>query len=141
MHQISSSSRQDDLSDEDYGTLATFRWELRRFLRFSEQAARQSGLNAQQYQALLAIRAAPSGELLVGALAEQLLIRPHSATELIDRLAKAELVSREPSPADRRQVSVKLTSKAGALMTTLAADHRHELQRLRPLLSGLLDRL
>lgn len=141
MNQAGHLSSPEDLSEEDYATLASFRWELRRFLRFSEQAARQSGLNAQQYQALLAIRAAPGGELLVGALAEQLLIRPHSATELVDRLAKAELVSREPSPDDRRQVSVKLTLKAAALLATLAGDHRHELQRLRPLLNGLLKRL
>lgn len=130
-----------DITDHDYETLATFRHELRRFLQFSEQAAKQSGLTAQQYQALLAIRAAPHATLLIGELATQLLVKPHSATELVDRLERLGLIDRSPSAEDGRQVQVSLTQKARMLLISLAATHRTELKRLRPLLSGLIDKL
>jgi len=130
-----------DLADDDYVTLARFRWELRSFLRFSELAAREAGLNAQQYQALLAIRATPARMMFVGELADELLVRPHTATELVDRLEKAGLVSRAQVTGDRRQVSVELTAKTVTMLATLSNDHRQELQRLRPMLTGLLKRL
>ncbi len=130
-----------DITDHDYATLARFRHELRRFLRFSDHAAKRSGLTAQQYQALLAIRAAPDTTLLVGELAAQLLIKPHSATELVDRLERLSLIGRNPSAEDGRQVRVSLTEEAKALLISLAATHRSELKRLRPLLSALMDQL
>jgi DNA-binding MarR family transcriptional regulator len=130
-----------DLADHDYETLATFRHELRRFLRFSERAAQAAGLTAQQYQALLAIRAAPDTMLLVGELAAQLLIRPHSATELVDRLERLYLIDRSHMTEDRRQVRVSLTEKAKTLLISLGASHRVELKRLGPLLSDLMAKL
>lgn len=130
-----------DLSDADYIALASFRRELRRFLRFSEHAARQAGLSAAQYQALLAIRGTPAGEMLVGELAEQLLLRPHSATELADRLEALGLIERAPAADDRRQVRLALTPKAITLLASLVSSHRLELQRIRPLLTGLMQRL
>ena len=130
-----------DIADCDYATLATFRHELRCFLRFSEHAAKQSGLTAQQYQALLAIRAAPGATLLVGELAAQLLIKPHSATELVNRLERLSLIDRSTTTDDGRQVSITLTEKARTLLTSLGSIHRSELKRLRPMLSGLMDKL
>lgn len=130
-----------DLRDEDYRTLADFRYQLRRFLRFSENAAKARGLTPQQYQALLAIRAVPDGEMTVGLLAERLLVRAHSATELIDRLERQGLASRHAAPEDGRQVRVRLTPDASQLLASLAGSHRDEIHRLAPLLRDLLDRL
>jgi len=131
----------DDVRDEDYATLATFRYELRRFLHFSENAAAEAGLTAQQHQALLALRSVPSGSMLVGALAERLLLRPHSASGLIDRLVGLGLVERSRADGDRRQVNILLTDMGQKVLASLAASHRAELRRLRPLLTDLMSRL
>jgi DNA-binding MarR family transcriptional regulator len=130
----------DDLSDEHYQTLARIRHELRHFLHFSEQAASAAGITAQQHQVLLAIRAA-GGEMLVGALAEQLLLKPHSASEHVDRLVKLGLVQRKAGREDRRQVPIALTGSGQTLLSSLSRAHREELRRIRPLLSQLIERL
>ena len=89
----------------DYATLARFRYELRTFEAFSEAAAAKSGLTARQHQALLAIRGFSSHEpVSVGDLARYLLIRHHTAVELVDRMAKLGIVSRSIDPADGRRV-------------------------------------
>lgn len=130
------------VSPEDYATLAAFRRALRRFMAFSEEAARASGLTAQQHQAILAIRGHKGGEpLTIGELAEHLLLRHHSAVELVDRLARAELVTRVPSEHDRRAVLVGLTPKAERILEQLSAIHLDELRRGRGLLAQLLERL
>ena len=128
----------ESLSESEYETLATFRRELRLFLRFSEDAAVKAGLTAQQYQALLAIRAAPQAQMLIGELAEHLLIRPNSATELVNRLEALGLVARRSASDDRRQVRVELRQPAIEILQSLASMHRVELRRLRPLLNDLL---
>lgn len=131
----------DHCSEEDYAALAGFRFELRRFLHFSEEAARTAGLTPQQHQALLAIRASGAGGMLVGDLAERLMLKPHTASELVKRLGEHELIERRQGDADRREVHVRLTERARAILATLSASHRAELRRLRPLLQGLLDAL
>lgn len=131
----------DPLQDEDYAALAGFRFELRRFLRFSEDAAQAAGLSSQQYQALLAIRAGAGEGLLVGTLAERLFLKPHSASELVQRLVDHDLLVRQPQPHDRRQVRLVLTERARAILASLAASHRAELQLTRPLLRQWLERL
>ena len=131
----------DPIDDEDYRALALFRRQLRGFLSFSEEAAAQAGLTAQQHQALLAIRAAPDRSLPVGELADQLHLRPHSATGLVDRLARLGLVERQPGDGDRRRVCVALTVEGSTRIEALSAAHRHELRRLRPLLIEMLGRL
>ena len=110
-------------------------------MRFSENAAAKNGLTPQQYQALLAIRAAPDARLHVGELAEQLLIRPNSATELVNRLESLGFVTRRTAENDRRQILIELTRIAKEILAALASIHRLELQRLGPLLSDLLTRL
>src|ERR1700743_2877468 len=100
----------EDLSDGHYEALASIRHELRRFLHFSEQGAASSGVTPQQHQALLAIRAS-GGSMLVGALADHLLLKPHSTSEHVDRLVKLGLVHRTSGLADRRQVGVALTEE------------------------------
>lgn len=130
------------LGDEEYRALAAFRHALRSFLHFSEAAAETLGLTPQQHQALLSIRGAPGGgRLTIGALAEQLLIRPHSAVGLVSRLAAEKLVRREEGSADRRMVHVVLTAKAETLLERLSRAHRDELRRIGPSLRTLLARL
>jgi DNA-binding MarR family transcriptional regulator len=129
---------QPDLSDSDFEALAGFRYALRGFLQFSESAALKAGLTAQQYQAMLAIRAAPGRRISVGDLAQRLLLRPHSATGLVDRMTEAALLQRVPDETDRRKVHLTLTAQAEAMLADLAATHRAELARIRPLLTGLL---
>lgn len=131
----------ESLSEKDYRALAAFRLELRHFLRFSESAARQAGLTPQQHQALLAIRGGDADGMLVGALAEKLMLRSHSVSELVDRLERRGLVARIPTNTDKRQVRVALTDDARALLASLSASHRTELRRVRPLLRRLLEAL
>lgn len=131
----------DPLVDDDFAMLAGFRFELRRFLHFSEGAAREMGLTSQQHQALLAICASPGAEMLVGELAERLFLRPHSATELINRLARLDLVERLQDDDDRRKVRVRISAHGKGMLGALAAAHRAELRRLRPLLRRLIRRL
>ena len=79
----------DEISITEYQALAEFRYELRRFLRFSEQAARAAGFEPRQHQLLLAIKGLPEGkQATISALAERLQIAHHSTVELIDRLVE-----------------------------------------------------
>lgn len=129
------------LSDEDYATLAAFRQNLRSFLRFSEIAAEGAGITAQQYQALLALRAAPDCQLSVGELADQMLLQPHSTSGLLNRLEAIGMVERLRSGSDRRRVGIRLTAEGRALLSSLANAHRAELARLRPMLDNVVSRL
>jgi DNA-binding MarR family transcriptional regulator len=127
------------LDDADYERLAEFRYLLRRFLIFSEAAAEQAGLTAQQHQALLAIKGFGRNKpLTTGELAERLGVRHHSAVGLIDRLLSKSLVERQIGSQDRRQVLLTLTPKAETVLAKLSATHRDELERLAPLLQTLL---
>lgn len=130
------------IAQEDYEALAAFRYALRRFLAFSEDAARGTGLTAQQHQAILAIKGFGAGQpVTVGNLADHLLIRHHSAVELVDRLVQAELVSRAPDEGDRRRVVIALTSRADSILKALSATHLEELGRNKAFLVQLLARL
>ncbi len=129
-----------DLAQADYERLAEFRYLLRRFLVFSEDAAEQADLTAQQHQALLAIKGHRGPQpLTTGALAERLAIRPHSAVGLIDRLAAKELIRRRTASTDRRQVLIELSPTGQTLLRRLTVAHRDELKRLAPLLRSLLS--
>jgi DNA-binding MarR family transcriptional regulator len=130
------------VSDREYEMLASFRHALRRFLSFSEEAARGVGLTPQQHQALLAIKGSPApGEATVGDLAEALQIKHHSAVGLVDRLVEQDLAARVPAAGDRRQVLVTLTAHGLGLLAELTSVHRHELRRIGPKLRVLLSRL
>ena len=130
------------MTKDDYETLAAFRYELRKFLRFSEQAALDALLAPQQYLALLAIEGFPGrNRITVGELSERLQIVAHSAGELVNRLEAGGLVKRRPSDEDRRCVYVELTTKGRAKLEKLAAVHQAELQNVGPLLMGLLKRV
>ncbi|MBV9491677.1 MAG: MarR family transcriptional regulator [Verrucomicrobia bacterium] len=130
------------LAKSDYERLAAFRYQLRRFLRFSEVEAGAVGLTPRQYQGLLAVAGYPGRDTLtIGELAEQLLIAHHSAVGLVDRLAAQGLVERKPGPVDRRQVYVQLTPRGVAVLDKLAHAHQTELVKIGSRLSTLLQTL
>jgi DNA-binding MarR family transcriptional regulator len=128
------------LGKAQYEALAAFRYALRKFLHFSESAARAAGLTPQQHQALLAIRGFPGrSQVTVGELAERLQLRHHSAVGLIDRLMLEKLVTRAPSNQDRRKVLIALTKRGDDTLERLSALHRKQLKRIGPELSRLLE--
>jgi DNA-binding MarR family transcriptional regulator len=128
------------LSTQQFAAIASFRYELRRFLAFSEAAAAEVGLPAQQHQALLAIMG-HGGTPSIGLLAEQLLIAPHTAAELVSRMVEAGLVEKAPSAHDRRRMELTITPKARALMHRLTTAHVRELETLEPALARALGKL
>lgn len=128
------------ITQTHYETLAALRHALRRFLRFSQEAARRAGIPPQQHQALLAIKGFPDRDFVsVSELAGRLHLRHHSAVGLVDRLAKRGLVRRRPSREDRRRVEISLTARGEALIARLSAAHLAELRQIRPELRKLLD--
>ncbi len=127
---------------DDIRTLAEFRYTLRQFLRFSEDAATDAGISPQQHQALLAIKGFRTDEgISVGDLAERLQIRHHSAVGLVDRLASTGLIARVIAADDRRKVLLDLTEEGERVLARLSTSHRLELRRIGPTLRELLGRL
>jgi DNA-binding MarR family transcriptional regulator len=123
----------------DYEALAQFRYQLRKFLSFSEAAAHKAGLTPQQHQALLAIKGFSRAEpVSVGDLAEFLLVRHHTAVELVDRMAKLGLLGRIVDDDDSRRIFVKLTRKGEQKLQTLSKIHFEELQAASPSLTRIL---
>jgi DNA-binding MarR family transcriptional regulator len=126
----------------DFEALAEFRYRIRRFLHFSEQAARSSDIEPQHHQLLLAVkgfRGAPGESPTIGYLAERLQIRHHSAVELIDRMASHGLVERVQSERDRRQVIISLTRQGDRILRKLSAEHIRELREMGPALVAALE--
>ena len=133
--------RSGHLDAAEYQQLASFRYALRSFLRFSEAAAEEVGLTAQHYQALLAVCAAADGHVTINDLARQLLIRHNSAVGLVDRLTAQDLITREPSAQDGRKVYLRLSAKGDRVLQKLAGVHREELRRIGPQLEALLHEI
>jgi DNA-binding MarR family transcriptional regulator len=121
-------NRVSKVSLADYRALAQFRYEIRKFLAFSESAARDAGIEPQQHQALLAIKGLPIGvDPTIGALAERLCVQHHTAVALVDKLEEHGWAERKRGTADRRHVRIALTPKASALLGKLSAMHRNQL--------------
>lgn len=132
-------AKRDTARAVDYAALAEFRYQLRKFLAFSEAAAQKAGLTPQQHQALLAIKGFSSpAPISVGDLARFLLIRHHTAVELMDRMTKLGLLSRVVDADDGRRVLVKLTRKGEQKLRTLSKIHFEELQSASPALTRIL---
>lgn len=130
-----------DLSDADYRALADFRHQLRRFVAFSEAAAKEVGLEPRQHQLLLALRALPEEEpATIVTLAERLVLRHHTVVELVDRLERGKLLVRRRDTADRRQVRLQITARGAELLRRLTEAHRLELRRSGPSLVSALER-
>jgi DNA-binding MarR family transcriptional regulator len=126
------------VTKKEYEKLAAFRFNLRQFLRFSEVAARSVGLTSQQHQSLLSIKGFPDGKVItIGQLAQQLQVAHHTAVELVDRLTLQDLVLREASMVDRRNVHIKLTDRGEEILEALTWVHREELRHLSRRLNSL----
>lgn len=131
----------DDLSPALYEALAEFRFQIRRFQRFSDDAARNAEIEPQQHQLLLAVKAAADGHLTIGAVADRLQIQHHSAAELVARADARGLVERTQGQVDRRQVFVSLTESGADALHDLSAAHRRELLTAAPELILVLQRI
>jgi DNA-binding MarR family transcriptional regulator len=128
-----------DLSLEEYRALADFRYQIRRFLGFSEELVRAAGMEPQQHQLLLAIKGLPDGDTAtVGELAQRLQLKHHSTVELVNRLAKLGYVARASGQEDRRQVIVRLTPSGAGILRKLSLAHHQELDIAGPRLSRAL---
>lgn len=124
---------------QSFEALANFRYALRCFLSFSEIAAGDAGLSPQQYQTLLAIKGSGEGRLGIKDIAARLLIRHHTAVELVGRLEENGFVTRRKCSVDARRVVVQHTAKADRIMDGLAAAHMRELKNIRPVLEQLME--
>jgi DNA-binding MarR family transcriptional regulator len=117
----------------DTRALAAFRYELRSFLAFSEQAAREAGIEPQQHQLLLAVGGLPPRQRPnIRSLAARLCVQHHTVVALVDKLCERGLVRRERSAADKREVLVRLTEPGADLLQQLSRLHRQHLQNVGP---------
>ena len=130
----------DDISLREYQALAEIRYQIRRFLAFSERMARGAGLESQQHQALLALKGLPDGkQATVSYLAERLQLQNNSTVELINRLAENNYVQRRRDEVDQRRVIVELTERGEEILRELTLAHRDELQLTGPTLVRALN--
>lgn len=119
------------LTKRDFESLSEFRHQLRRFLRFSENAAQQAGITPLQYLLLLHLKGFPGRDwATIGELAERLQAQHHGVVALISHCEALDLVERRPSAADRRQVEVHLRPAGERHLIELAGQHRAELKSL-----------
>ena len=120
-------------------TLAAFRYELRRFLHFSETAALEAGLQPQQHQLLLQVAGAPEDTAVtIAYAAERLGLRHNSTVELVDRSAREGLLTRIADPDDRRRAILRLTTRGRQVLSRLSDEHARELNELAPRLERAL---
>jgi len=126
----------------DYQALAEFRYQIRKFLHFSDRAVKDAGLERGQYQLMLSIKGIPRDlRPRIRDLANRLQIEHHSAVELINRLEAGGYVLRERGLDDRREVLLALTAKGEQVLEELALHHREELQGAAPQLVAALKRV
>jgi DNA-binding MarR family transcriptional regulator len=131
-----------NLTPRDFESLAEFRHQIRRFLRFSERAARDAGLEPRQHQLLLAVKGLPFNvRPRIAEVAERLQIHHHSAVELVNRLEARGFVRRERGSEDRREVLLQLTPKGEKVLKELSLYHREELRSQGPALLDVLQQL
>jgi len=138
----SSSSRKSEISSSEYQTRAEFRHQLSAFLRRRRQASEDAGLEAQQYEFLLALKGLPDGEQPnIKQIAKQLLLQHHSAVELASRLEKRGLLRRRRSLQDRREVLLSLTKTGDKMLEQVAHYSFSQLRLEAPALLRTLRRL
>lgn len=120
------------ITKRDYEALAAFRWAIRRFLQFSEEAARAAGLTPQQHQLLLALKGYPGRDwATITELSERLGVHQPSVTNLVRRMETSGLVERRADQKDRRSVSVRATERGEEVLVHLSRQHLSELKKLR----------
>ena len=120
------------LKKQEFETLSNFRYQLRRFLRFSEELTRQQGMTHLQYLLLLHLKGYQDREwATIGELSERLQSQPHGVVSLVTRCEKLGLVYRQQGKTDRREVEVHLTQAGEKKLQKLALEHRNELLNLQ----------
>jgi DNA-binding MarR family transcriptional regulator len=125
-----------------YEALAEFRYQIRRFLHFSEQMASEAGITPQQHQLLLIVKGMPvSKKATIGEVAERLQIQHHSAVELVDRLVERGFVERQRDTEDMRCVIVRLTDRGEEMLQRLSVVMLAEMRQTGPALVRSLSRL
>lgn len=124
------------------GVLAEFRYELRRFLHFSECAALKAGLHPQQHQLMLQVAGAPAGTAVtIAYAAARLGLKHNSAVELADRCEREGLLTRTTDAADKRCAILTISRMGGQILSRLSRDHARELNEQAPLLARALERI
>ena len=130
------------LNQVEYEALAEFRYQLRKYLRFMEERAREAGQNPQQYQLVLAIKGLPgSTRSTIGTLAKRLQLNHNSMVELVDRCERKGLLRRSRSGNDRRQVELAVTPEGDAVLRKLTSAGREELRTVGPILAQAIQHL
>ena len=130
------------LDKSEFEALADFRYQLRRFLRFSELLTRRHGITNLQYLLLLQVKGYPGREwACIGELAERLQAHQHGVVSLVSRCEKLGLVERRPGREDRRAVEVHLTAEGERLAESIALHHREEVKLLGGVFRALASQL
>lgn len=130
------------LNTSSYRLLAAFRYEIRKFLAFSEGAARDAGVEPQQHQFLLAVRGLPEAlRPTIGTIAERLCVQHHTAVALVDKLETRGFLLRERGVSDRREVLLRMTPEGEAILRALSAQHRAQLSVVGPSMVEALQAL
>ena len=123
-------------------TLAEFRFEMRRFLHFSESAALEAGLQPQQHQLLLQVAGAPEETTVsIAYAAERLGLKHNSTVELVDRSEREGLLTRAADAGDKRRAILRVTRKGNQILGRLSGDHARELNELAPRLVQALENI
>ena len=129
-------SQRGSIGKQHLEALSDFRFRLRSFLRFSEDAARAEGITVLQYQLMLHTQGFPDREwATVSEIAERLQAQPHGVVALVSRCEEAGLVKRKPSSTDRRQVEVHLLAAGRKKLERLAALHKDQVAKLAEVLA------
>jgi DNA-binding MarR family transcriptional regulator len=138
---VTTEQKLNKLTADDYRSLSEFRYQIRRFFHFSEQAALAAGLSPQQHQLLLALKGLPEGlEPNIGEVAKRLLIRHHSAVGLAERLVLNGFIRKRQSREDRRHVLLEITAKGETILQKLSISHRGQIEFVDAGLIQALDK-
>jgi DNA-binding MarR family transcriptional regulator len=130
------------LTTSSYRLLAAFRFEMRKFMAFSEQAARDAGIEPQQHQLLLALRGLPEGARpTIGTVAERLCVQHHTAVAMVDKLEQRGMLVRERGREDKREVLLRTTAEADSILHKLSTLHRQQLAVAGPAMVEALSAL
>jgi len=130
------------MGPEQYRRLAEFRYQMRRFLHFSQEAAAANGLHAKQYQLLQVIAGIPEDmSPTIAAVASRLCLRHNSAVELVDRTIDQGLIRKAPDPIDNRRLLLQITPTGHHLLSSLTEFHLRELEESGPELIRALKRV
>jgi DNA-binding MarR family transcriptional regulator len=131
-----------ELTRAQFRQLSEMRYQLLKFLHFSQDAAEKAGIRPQQHQLLLAVHGMPVNvEPSIANVAQRMLLKHNSAVELVDRTIEQGLLRRSPDPTDHRRILLKMTPLGEKLLGSLAAWHLRELEETGPELIRALRRV